>query len=315
MSTRESSPLVSVGIPSYNRPEGLKRSLEQVLNQTYINLEIIIADNCSENESAIKAVVEPFMKIDKRIKYFRHKKNEGVAYNFKFLLAQATGEYFMWVADDDERHPSCIETCLQLIGTQGGAFGTYEVRNRFYNATYRHKVPRIFPEMSLQMRLLKFISVFPSVYIYGLYRRRCLDFFLEEEQLFDFFDGYFAMHILINYGLNVSPTEQSIIVLGVNEKEYVPKPFKRLPGRLFTYSPVLQKCSTDIWNSKQLNIVNKAVILLYFRLVIFKAYITYENGFQNPATVLNIVFRLPLRYLYRIIKRLLIGRKNTLTKT
>jgi glycosyltransferase involved in cell wall biosynthesis len=305
MNNKITSPLVSIGLPSYNRPDGLRRSLEQAVNQTYQNLEIIISDNFSDDEAAIRAVIDPFMKADKRIKYFRQAKNEGVAFNFKFLLAQATGEYFMWVADDDERHETCIQTCLQLIGDQGGAFGTYEVNNRFYNTTYRHKVPKISSDMSLQTRLFKFFSVFPSVYIYGLYRRDCLNFFLKEEELFDFFDGYFAMHVLINCGLNVSPTSDSIIVLGINEKEYVPKPFKKLPHRLFTYEQVIKKCSYDIWTSKKLNIFNKILILFYFRVVMIKAYITYEQGFRWPATILNIILRLPSRYLYRLLKKLL----------
>lgn len=43
----EEGPLVSVWIPCYNRPEGLKRTLECITGQTYKNLEIIVSDNCS----------------------------------------------------------------------------------------------------------------------------------------------------------------------------------------------------------------------------------------------------------------------------
>ncbi|MBU4370171.1 glycosyltransferase [Patescibacteria group bacterium] len=42
--------LVSVGIPTYNRPESLRRTLECITSQTYKNLEIIISDNCSPNQ-------------------------------------------------------------------------------------------------------------------------------------------------------------------------------------------------------------------------------------------------------------------------
>ena len=44
---QESTPLVTVGIPTYNRPEGLERTLACITQQTYPNLEIIISDNCS----------------------------------------------------------------------------------------------------------------------------------------------------------------------------------------------------------------------------------------------------------------------------
>ena len=255
------------------------------------------------DEMAINAVVEPLMKKDKRIKYFRHTKNEGVAFNFKFLVEQSTGEFFMWLADDDERHETCVETCLQLIGSQGGAFGTYEVSNRYHKTTYVHKVPRILNKMSLQKRLSRFIAVFPSVYIYGLYRRKYLDFFLKEKTMFDFYDGYFAMHILINYGLNVCPTKHSIIILGVNEESYVPKPFEKTKNKMFTYTPVIKKCTDEIWNAN-LNIFQKVFLTSFFLLHMTKHYVTYEHPYRVKAKILNFTIRLPLRYVYRTTKNI-----------
>ncbi|MBK7374561.1 MAG: glycosyltransferase [Chitinophagaceae bacterium] len=43
----ETTPLVTVGIPTYNRPGGLERTLACITVQTYANLEIIVSDNCS----------------------------------------------------------------------------------------------------------------------------------------------------------------------------------------------------------------------------------------------------------------------------
>lgn len=104
-------PLVSVGIPTYNRPEGLRRTLECITGQTYRNLEIIISDNCSEGDQT-QRVAEEFIRNDPRIRYYRQEKNTGPMFNFQFVLAQATGDYFMWAADDDEWDVTCIEKCL-----------------------------------------------------------------------------------------------------------------------------------------------------------------------------------------------------------
>jgi len=41
----KTQPLVTVGVPTYNRPKGLKRALNSLVNQTYQNLEIIVSDN------------------------------------------------------------------------------------------------------------------------------------------------------------------------------------------------------------------------------------------------------------------------------
>jgi len=107
-------PLVSVGIPTYNRPAGLRRVLECITGQTYKNLEIIVSDNgSSENET--EAVVRLFMSVDPRIKYYKQEINKGPTYNFNFVLEKASGDYFMWAADDDQFADNYIEECLNFL--------------------------------------------------------------------------------------------------------------------------------------------------------------------------------------------------------
>jgi len=94
-------PLVSVGIPTYNNPKGLGRTLECITGQTYLNLEIIVSDNYSPGPET-EHVVREFMKKDSRLQYFRQEENKGASFNFRFVLEKATGKYFMWAADDDQ---------------------------------------------------------------------------------------------------------------------------------------------------------------------------------------------------------------------
>jgi glycosyltransferase involved in cell wall biosynthesis len=118
----ESSPennnqsLVSVGMPTYNRPEGLRRTLECITQQTYKNLEIIVSDNCSPGNETEK-VVREFMEQDDRIQYYKQEENKGAEYNFKFVLKKASGEFFMWAADDDEWEINYIERIITLFKT------------------------------------------------------------------------------------------------------------------------------------------------------------------------------------------------------
>ena len=107
-------PLVSVGIPTYNRPDGLRRTLECITGQTYKNLEIIVSDNCSPGPGT-EAVVREFMARDSRIQYYRQGENKGPTFNFKFVLEKATGEYFMWAADDDEWESHFIYRLLDFL--------------------------------------------------------------------------------------------------------------------------------------------------------------------------------------------------------
>jgi hypothetical protein len=109
-----SSPLVSIGIPTYNRPQRLKNTLSSLVKQTYSNLEIIISDNCSPGQET-EQVVREFMEQDSRIKYFRQEQNVGMFYNFKFAFDVSEGEYFAWAADDDARSENYIEECLRVF--------------------------------------------------------------------------------------------------------------------------------------------------------------------------------------------------------
>jgi len=105
-------PLVSVGIPTYNRPVGLRHTLECITGQTYRNLEIIVSDNCSPGPET-GMVVREFMAKDPRIRYYRQEVNKGPTYNIQFVIEKSTGEYFMCAADDDGWKDTCIEKCLQ----------------------------------------------------------------------------------------------------------------------------------------------------------------------------------------------------------
>lgn len=100
--------LVSIGIPTYNRPNLLKRALEIISSQTYTNLEIIVSDNASP-DLKVKEIAEEFVVRDPRIKYYRREQNSGVIANAEFVLKQSQGEYFAWYSDDDWRSPEFID--------------------------------------------------------------------------------------------------------------------------------------------------------------------------------------------------------------
>ncbi|MDD1698140.1 MAG: glycosyltransferase [Methanoregula sp.] len=108
------APLVSVGIPTYNRAEGLKKTLECITAQSFRNLEIIVSDNCSPGTDT-ENIVNEFRNHDSRIHYFRRETNRGPAENFAFVLMRATGQFFMWASDDDEWDENFIESCVSLL--------------------------------------------------------------------------------------------------------------------------------------------------------------------------------------------------------
>lgn len=108
-----SHPLVSVGIPTYNRDTLLKRAIESVIAQDYPNLEIIISDNASTDKTS--EICTAFAAQDLRIKYIKQPNNYGGLNNFLTVLEQSQGKFFMWLGDDDFLSPSYISECVKVL--------------------------------------------------------------------------------------------------------------------------------------------------------------------------------------------------------
>lgn len=109
----DEKPLVSIGIPTYNRANSyLPQVLKCAVEQSYGNIEIIVSDNCSTDNT--EEIVKGFN--DTRIRYFKHEKNIGPNNNFNFALKQARGAYFLLLHDDDLIDPDFIEVCMERAG-------------------------------------------------------------------------------------------------------------------------------------------------------------------------------------------------------
>lgn len=107
------TPLVSIGLPTYNRASCLSRTLESLLAQSCRNFELIISDDASADGT--EKLCREYAKRDSRIRYFRQKKNLGVKGNFYFVFSQARGEYFMRAGDDDWWARDCVEKLVRAL--------------------------------------------------------------------------------------------------------------------------------------------------------------------------------------------------------
>ena len=106
-------PTISVGIPVYNGSVNLKRALISIVYQNYKNLEIIISNNCSTDNTS--EIISFFKKRDKRIKVFNQQAKITIESNFEFVLEKSTSEYFMWHAADDFRSRDFIEKNINFL--------------------------------------------------------------------------------------------------------------------------------------------------------------------------------------------------------
>lgn len=109
--------LVSICITTYNRKQVLIRSLKSTINQSYRNIEIIVVDDCSIDGT--RELVSQFLKIDKRIKYIRHKNNKGLAASRNTGILNAKGKYFTFCDDDDFLLPNFVKEFVKEASKYG----------------------------------------------------------------------------------------------------------------------------------------------------------------------------------------------------
>lgn len=107
-------PKVTVIIPAYNAQEALKTSIQSVLDQTWRNIEVLVVDDCSSDETV--SVIEEFATKDKRVKLLSTEVNSGAYVARNCALAVATGEFVTINDADDWSHPEKLATqVLHLI--------------------------------------------------------------------------------------------------------------------------------------------------------------------------------------------------------
>jgi hypothetical protein len=103
-------PLVSIGIPTFDRPDGLRRAVASALGQTHRRLEVVISDNGSPDATA--QACRELAAADHRVRVLRQPVNRGPIANFNAVLDELSGEYAMLLADDDWLDADYVERCL-----------------------------------------------------------------------------------------------------------------------------------------------------------------------------------------------------------
>jgi glycosyltransferase involved in cell wall biosynthesis len=107
-------PKVSVLIPTYNYARFLAEAIESVLAQDFQDFELLIADDCSADNTA--EVVRPFCARDARVHFAVNSTNLGMVNNWNQCLEQARGEYIKFLFGDDKLiHPQALSKMLALM--------------------------------------------------------------------------------------------------------------------------------------------------------------------------------------------------------
>lgn len=111
-------PLVSIVIASYNYGRFLREAIASALGQTHPNVEVLVVDDGSTDDSVAVAAEHPVRVIEKA--------NEGVARTRNRGAREARGEYLVFLDADDVLAPTFVERCLAALGSAAYAYTAVE---------------------------------------------------------------------------------------------------------------------------------------------------------------------------------------------
>jgi glycosyltransferase involved in cell wall biosynthesis len=140
-------PLVSICVPTYNRPEYLRRAVESCRTQTYPHFEIIITDNSTNEDSKKMAATWS----DPRIRYYKNEGNIGAVGSTNRGVGLAAGKYIKFLMDDDLLKPRCLELMVKAM-EENPAAGVAMAPMDLIDETDRRICPRFYVFQTMRYR-------------------------------------------------------------------------------------------------------------------------------------------------------------------
>ncbi|MGL4634811.1 MAG: glycosyltransferase family 2 protein [Beijerinckiaceae bacterium] len=161
-------PVLSVGMPVYNGARTLEKAVRSVLAQTLAEIEIVISDNGSTDDT--HEICKRMAAEDPRVRFVRQPVTLSITDNFKFVLKEARAPFFMWAAHDDVREPDTAEKFISSLEQNQKAILAF---GDLIEVTDGVPAPRTFnfvnTDLSRSARLYK--SAMGQLYhIYGIWR-------------------------------------------------------------------------------------------------------------------------------------------------
>jgi glycosyltransferase involved in cell wall biosynthesis len=279
------SPLISIIITNYNRGKTVARAIESALTQDYPNLEIIVSDNCSTDDS--HTIILNYIQ-DKRIKYYRNETNIGMLGNFKISFEErATGEYLTIVNSDDELiNPQFISQSIALINKYPNVvivksnnitssnFGDILNKNDSYNEFYygidflkniNYNIDFGWTGILLHRELVNAFNIFDT-YLIGA------DYFTNFKLLTNG-NICFNKHASYKYFLHKQNASNSALVL-----EQIPQLFKELE---VVFNMLINKCDSD-----NFTIIKSKMITFFFNRIYHFHYLQSRKTFPKAKELM-----------------------------
>ena len=173
--------ILSICIPTYNRPEHLLNCLSSLSLQSFKNFEVCISDNASDKN--IRKLISPFKK-KLKIKFNRNKKNLGFALNLLKVSSMAKGEFIWFIGDDDLLVKDSLKNLIKKI-TQNKDVDFFWVNSFYLDVSHLKKFSKPFNIKNLPNSMIPHSK---------LKKDRKTNFFglIDKEVSFDYLLGIFV---------------------------------------------------------------------------------------------------------------------------
>lgn len=246
------APVVTIGIPTLNRPELLERRLGNVLGQAFGDFVAVVSDNCSPDRR-VEEIGRRFAAADRRVRYVRQPQNIGAGRNFHFVLKQANTEYFIWAADDDLWDQDFLEVCLATIG--GAQLHMPAMVGEYSDRTEAVPLPELALGLGAFENARRFIANMQPSILYGLHRTAAL-LAIFDGDTYDHSDVVLVYRAILADGVKTGG--DSLYHAGMNGAAYTPKPVG-LPGseQTFSYRRFIRSMIAATWQADALTTVEK----------------------------------------------------------
>lgn len=146
-----SQKLISICIPTYNRPLELKRLLESIDTSKYDDVDIVISENCSLKQKETREVVEEFKSHSKYdVYYYENERNLGYDKNIRALVHRSKGIFSMFFSDDDMFMPGAMDKFVDFVSKHRDcgyilrSYRNYDSRGNYQDFRY-YSSDREFP--------------------------------------------------------------------------------------------------------------------------------------------------------------------------
>lgn len=187
------TPAVSVIIPTYNRAKTIERAVNSVLNQTFSDLELLVVDDCSTDDTA--EIIKNYK--DERLVYIRHEKNRGEGGARNTGIQNSRAEYIAFLDSDDEWLPDKLSKQLQLIQESlpniGVVYSHYIMQ---YEGSFDYNIQRPSMKGDIFLDLLSGKCFLPST---AIIRSTCFTKYLHDETLPNYQDWDLWLQIAHDY--------------------------------------------------------------------------------------------------------------------